>query len=115
MLDQMKRLKFVHKNGFLFEKKGGDVIITTDLCDLYEQMERLRMACRREKGVLDRRVEWLKQVTDLVGKLEEICDEFQNLIEEQPKGAEPYEVQESIEQTILSLTHAMNRIKKGEA
>jgi len=93
----MKRLKPAYKNGFLSERKGGDVIITTDLCDLYEQMERLRMACRREKGVLDKRVEWLKQVTDLVGKLEEICDEFQNLIEEQPKRAEPYEVQENIE------------------
>jgi len=95
--------------------KGGDVTITTDLCDLYEQMDGLRMACRRERAVLDRRVEWLKQVTDLVSKLEGVCDEFQNLIEAQPKQAEPYAVQEHIEQTIHSLTLAMNRIKEGEA
>ena len=95
--------------------KGGDVTITTDLCDLYEQMDGLRLACRREKAVLDRRVEWLKQVTDLVSKLEGVCDEFQNLIEAQPRRAEPYDVQEHIEQTIQSLTHAMNRIKEGEA
>lgn len=95
--------------------KGGDVTITTDLCDLYEQMDGLRLACRREKVVLDRRVEWLKQVTDLVSKLEGVCDEFQNLIEAQPRRAEPYDVQEHIEQTIQSLTHAMNRIKEGEA
>lgn len=95
--------------------KGGDVTITTDLCDLYEQMDGLRMACRREKGVLDRRVEWLKQVTDLVCRMEGVCDEFQNLIEAQPKRAEPYDVQEHIEQTIHSLTLAMNRIKEGEA
>lgn len=95
--------------------KGGDVTITTDLCDLYEQMDGLRMACRRERAVLDRRVEWLKQVTDLVSKLEGVCDEFQNLIEAQPKRAEPYDVQEHIEQTIHSLTLAMNRIKEGEA
>lgn len=95
--------------------KGGDVTITTDLCDLYEQMDGLRLACRRERAVLDRRVEWLKQVTDLVSRMEGVCDEFQNLIEAQPRRAEPYEVQEHIEQTIHSLTHAMNRIKEGEA
>lgn len=91
---------------------GGDVTITTDLCDLYEQIDGLRLACRRERIVLDNRVEWLKQVTDLVSRLESVCDEFQNVIEIQPRRAEPYAVQEHIEQTIHSLTHAMSRIQE---
>jgi hypothetical protein len=58
-------------------------------------MDGLRMACRREKGVLDRWVEWLKQVTDLISRMEGVCDEFKNLIEAQPRRTEPYEVQEN--------------------
>ena len=40
--------------------------------------------------------------------------EFQNLIEAQPKQAEPYALQEHIEQTIHLLNLAMNRIKRGK-
>jgi hypothetical protein len=50
------------------------------------------MACRREKVMIHSRVEWLQQITDLVGRLEGVCDEFQHIIEIQPKRAEPYEV-----------------------
>ena len=54
------------------------------------------MACRKEKGIIDRRINWLHQMNALVDQLEKICEEMQYVIDDQPTMPVPHEIQERV-------------------
>ena len=44
----------------------------SNLCDLYGELDGLRMTCPEERAVIDRRIDWLHQMNLLVNQLEKI-------------------------------------------
>ena len=70
--------------------------ILSNLCDLYGEIDGLRMACRKEKSIIDRRIDWLHQMNFLVDQLEKTCEEIQYTIDAQPPMPVPHEIQERV-------------------
>ncbi|MFH0968194.1 MAG: hypothetical protein V1862_10985 [Methanobacteriota archaeon] len=52
------------------------------------------MTCRKEKSIIDRRINWLHQMNALVDQLEKTCEEMQYVIDDQPPVPVPHEIQE---------------------
>ncbi len=84
---------------------GGVLRILSHLCDLYGEIDGLRMACRKEKSIIDRRINWLHQMNFLVDQLEKTCEEIQYTIDAQPPMPVPHEIQERSEKLKTHNTH----------
>jgi|GEM_PF-6440650 len=42
----------------------------SNLCELYGELEGLRMTCPEERAAIDRRIDWLHQMNQLMNQLE---------------------------------------------
>jgi hypothetical protein len=83
----------------------------SNLCDLYGELDGLRMTCRRERAVIDRRIDWLHQMNLLVNQLEKTCEEMQYAIENQPPNPVPYEMHERVTGIMSAIQDVMVNIQ----
>ncbi|HWQ65532.1 MAG TPA: hypothetical protein VN372_01560 [Methanospirillum sp.] len=69
------------------------------------------MACRKEKGIIDRSVNWLHQMNALVDQLEKTCEEIQYTIDDQPPMPVPHEIQERARRISSGIQEVMTNLQ----
>ena len=83
----------------------------SNLCDLYGELDGLRMTCPEERAVIDRRIDRLHQMNFLVDQLEKICEEIQYTIDAQPPNLLQYEIHEGVTGIMSAIQDVMVNIQ----